>query len=195
MGKAIAAVIRFSRDESHAVRLATARACGHLALAELRGVLPAGSALAPLVPVMVALVGTDQSSDVQRQMLLVGCSHTHPCCKVHISGALFWWVRWYGRSLSCHWVIDLLARMSGNHRRYGFCWSANNVRAYVYGRCCARWPRRTPMRWRRTLAPSSRHWWACCSKRRAPPSWPETAPWASCSRCTCQPRIFSQGEY
>lgn len=69
--QAVAAVARFSRDEGHAVRLAAARAAGHLALAELRSNLPADSALAPLIPVMVALIGTDQSSDVQRQMLLV----------------------------------------------------------------------------------------------------------------------------
>lgn len=68
---AIAAVVRFSRDESHAARHAAARATGHLALAELKGVLGEDTALKPLVSVMVALVGTDQSSDVQRQMLLV----------------------------------------------------------------------------------------------------------------------------
>lgn len=72
-GKAVAAVTRFSRDEGHAVRLASARAAGHLALAELRLQLPQDAALAPLLPVMVALIGTDQSSEVQRQMLLVGC--------------------------------------------------------------------------------------------------------------------------
>lgn len=70
-GKAVAAVTRFSRDEGHAVRLAAARAAGHLALAELHGKLPEDAALAPLVSVMVALIGTDQSSEVQRQMLLV----------------------------------------------------------------------------------------------------------------------------
>jgi hypothetical protein len=75
--EAVAAVVRFSRDEGHAVRLAAARAAGHLALAELRGDLAPESALAPLVPVMVALVGTDQSSDVQRQMLLVRRQHMH----------------------------------------------------------------------------------------------------------------------
>lgn len=69
--EAIAAVVRFSRDDSHAVRLAAARATGHMALAELHDKISAGSALGPLVPIMVALVGTDQSSDVQRQMLLV----------------------------------------------------------------------------------------------------------------------------
>lgn len=71
-GKAVAAVTRFSRDEGHAVRLASARATGHMALAELRGQLPQDAALSPLLPVMVALIGTDQSSEVQRQMLLVG---------------------------------------------------------------------------------------------------------------------------
>ena len=70
-GKAVAAVTRFSRDEGHVVRLAAARAAGHLALAELRGKLPEDAALAPLVSVMVALIGMDQSSEVQRQMLLV----------------------------------------------------------------------------------------------------------------------------
>ncbi len=71
MESAVAAVVRFSRDESHAARHAAARATGHLALAELKGTLEQDTALNPLVPVMVALVGTDQSSDVQRQMLLV----------------------------------------------------------------------------------------------------------------------------
>ncbi len=71
MESAVAAVVRFSRDESHAARHAAARATGHLALAELKGTLEQDTALTPLVPVMVALVGTDQSSDVQRQMLLV----------------------------------------------------------------------------------------------------------------------------
>ena len=70
--KAVAAVVRFSRDESHAARHAAARAAGHLALAELQGQLEQDTALKRLIPVMVALVGTDQSSDVQRQMLLVG---------------------------------------------------------------------------------------------------------------------------
>ena len=74
---AVAAVVRFSRDESHAARHAAARATGHLALAELKGTLEEDTALNPLVPVMVALVGTDQSSDVQRQMLLV-CPRTLP---------------------------------------------------------------------------------------------------------------------
>lgn len=77
--KAVAAVVRFSRDESHAARHAAARAAGHLALAELRGSLGPDTALKQLVPVMVALVGTDQSSDVQRQMLLV-CNIYH--CKL-----------------------------------------------------------------------------------------------------------------
>ena len=74
--KAVAAVVRFSRDESHAARHAAARAAGHLALAELRGSFGPDTALKQLVPVMVALVGTDQSSDVQRQMLLV-CNIYH----------------------------------------------------------------------------------------------------------------------
>ena len=72
--KAVAAVVGFSRDESHAARHAAARAAGHLALAELKGQLEEDTALKRLIPVMVALVGTDQSSDVQRQMLLVGLS-------------------------------------------------------------------------------------------------------------------------
>ena len=72
--KAVAAVVRFSRDESHAARHAAARAAGHLALAELQGQLEQDTALKRLIPVMVALVGTDQSSDVQRQMLLVRTS-------------------------------------------------------------------------------------------------------------------------
>lgn len=70
--RAVAAVVRFSRDESHATRHAAARAAGHLALAELQGQLEQDTALKRLIPVIVALVGTDQSSDVQRQMLLVG---------------------------------------------------------------------------------------------------------------------------
>ena len=64
------------------MRLAAARAAGHLALAELRDSLPEDSALAPLIPVMVALIGTDQSSDVQRQMLLVCAARLCHClCK------------------------------------------------------------------------------------------------------------------
>ncbi len=73
--KAVTAVVRFSRDESHAARHAAARASGHLALAELSGILGPDTALKPLIPVMVALVGTDQSSDVQRQMLLVSTAY------------------------------------------------------------------------------------------------------------------------
>ena len=72
------AALQMSWDEGHVVRLAAACAGGFLSLAELRGELPAGAALAPLVPLFVCLLGTDQSSDVQRQQL-----HVRPhrsCC-------------------------------------------------------------------------------------------------------------------
>ncbi len=65
------AALQMSWDEGHVVRLAAARAGGFFALAELRGELPAGVALARLVPLFVCLLGTDQSSDVQRQQLHV----------------------------------------------------------------------------------------------------------------------------
>lgn len=71
MPRAVAAAVQLARDEGHVVRLAAARGAGYLSLAELRGKLPAGAALAPLVPLFVCLLGTDQSSDVQRQQLSV----------------------------------------------------------------------------------------------------------------------------
>ena len=74
MPRAVTAALQLARDEGHVVRLAAARAAGYLSLAELRGELPAGAALAPLVPLFVCLLGTDQSSDVQRQQLSVRLS-------------------------------------------------------------------------------------------------------------------------
>ena len=70
------AALQMSWDEGHVVRLAAARAGGFLSLAELRGELPAGAALALLVPLFVCLLGTDQSSDVQRQQLHVRPQHS-----------------------------------------------------------------------------------------------------------------------
>lgn len=71
MPRTVTAAVQLARDEGHVVRLAAARGAGYLSLAELRGELPAGAALAPLVPLFVCLLGTDQSSDVQRQQLSV----------------------------------------------------------------------------------------------------------------------------
>ena len=71
MPRAVSAALQLARDEGHVVRLAAARGAGYLSLAELRGDLPAGAALASLVPLFVCLLGTDQSSDVQRQQLSV----------------------------------------------------------------------------------------------------------------------------
>lgn len=71
VARAVQAALQLGRDEGHAVRLAAARAGGYLSLAELQGGVPADAALAPLVPLFVCLLGTDQSSDVQRQQLHV----------------------------------------------------------------------------------------------------------------------------
>ena len=86
MPRAVTAALQLARDEGHVVRLAAARGAGYLSLAELRGELPAGAALAPLVPLFVCLLGTDQSSDVQRQQLSVrrapACMQAmQPACK------------------------------------------------------------------------------------------------------------------
>ncbi|KAK9840722.1 hypothetical protein WJX81_000165 [Elliptochloris bilobata] len=70
VGRAVDAATQLGRDDGHVVRLAAARAGGFLSLAELRGELPAGC-LTLLVPLFVCLLGTDQSSDVQRQQMHV----------------------------------------------------------------------------------------------------------------------------
>ncbi|KAK9804294.1 hypothetical protein WJX72_005256 [[Myrmecia] bisecta] len=64
-------ILRLSRDDSMPVKLAAGKATGLLVLAEVGGQVAGGSALAPLVPVLVALLGNDQASDVQRQGLQV----------------------------------------------------------------------------------------------------------------------------
>ena len=75
--QAVAAVVKLSRDTHIPTKLAAARATGHLLLAELDGHMPEGCAMEPLVPVLVALIGRDQNSEVQRQGLQV--SHIFYC--------------------------------------------------------------------------------------------------------------------
>ena len=70
-GRVVQATAQLARDPDPAVKEAVATAAGHLALAELRGDLPGGAALQPLLPTFVALLGTDQASEVQRQQLHV----------------------------------------------------------------------------------------------------------------------------
>lgn len=58
----MAAVVRFSRDESAPAKVAAARAVAHLVAAQLRasteaGGPPTAASLPPLVPVMMALLG------------------------------------------------------------------------------------------------------------------------------------------
>lgn len=74
--QAVAATQQLARDEVSTVKEAACRVAGHLALAELRGNLPAGSALAPLVSTFAALLGPDQPSEVQRRQLHVSASAT-----------------------------------------------------------------------------------------------------------------------
>lgn len=60
-----------ARADSSGTREASCYAVGNLALAEVSGKLPAGSALGKLIPTMVALLSSDQVSDVQRIQLHV----------------------------------------------------------------------------------------------------------------------------
>ena len=67
--QAVAAVVKLSRDPHIPTKLAAAKATGNLLLAELDGHVPEGCAMEPLVPVLIALLGRDQNSEVQRQGL------------------------------------------------------------------------------------------------------------------------------
>ncbi len=69
--QAVAAIVKLSRESHIPTKLAAARATGNLLLADLDGRLPEGCAMEPLVPVLVALLGRDQNSEVQRQGLQV----------------------------------------------------------------------------------------------------------------------------
>lgn len=69
--QAVAAVVKLSRDPHIPTKLAAAKATGNLLLAELDGHVPEGCAMEPLVPVLIALLGRDQNSEVQRQGLQV----------------------------------------------------------------------------------------------------------------------------
>ena len=69
--QAVSATVKLSRDPHIPTKLAAAQATGSLLKAELDGHLPDGCAMEPLVPVLVALLGRDQNSEVQRQGLLV----------------------------------------------------------------------------------------------------------------------------
>ena len=65
----MSAAAAFSKDSEPETRLAACRAGGSLVAAEATQKLPAGSALAQLLPVFLALVGPGQTSDVQRQQM------------------------------------------------------------------------------------------------------------------------------
>ena len=69
--QAVAAVVKLSRDPHIPTKLAAAKATGNLLLAELDGHVPEGCAMEPLIPVLIALLGRDQNSEVQRQGLQV----------------------------------------------------------------------------------------------------------------------------
>lgn len=69
--QAVAATVKLSRDPHIPTKLAAAQATGSLLKAELDGHLPDGCAMEPLVSVLVALLGRDQNSEVQRQGLQV----------------------------------------------------------------------------------------------------------------------------
>ena len=79
--QAVAATVKLSRDPHIPTKLAAAQATGSLLKAELDGHLPEGCAMEPLVPVLVALLGRDQNSEVQRQGLQVcrGPALRHAC--------------------------------------------------------------------------------------------------------------------
>ena len=68
----------FLREQQASLKLASARAASYLILAELHGVLPRGAALSPLVGVLVALLGQEQASEVQRLGLQVRHSASPP---------------------------------------------------------------------------------------------------------------------
>ena len=76
----VAAIVKLSRDSHAPTKLAAAKAVGNLLLAELEGHVPEGCAMEPLVPVLVALLGRDQSSEVQRQGLQVSWNACFSAC-------------------------------------------------------------------------------------------------------------------
>lgn len=67
----VAATVKLSREQQVSTKVAAARATGNLLMAELQGHLQGNTAMEPLVPVLVALLGQDQTSEVQRQGLQV----------------------------------------------------------------------------------------------------------------------------
>lgn len=69
--QAVSATVKLSRDPHIPTKIAAAQATGSLLKAELDGHLPDGCAMESLVPVLVALLGRDQNSEVQRQGLKV----------------------------------------------------------------------------------------------------------------------------
>ena len=68
-----AAIVQFARDASGPVKLASARGVGALVTGELASG-GAASSLLPLMPVLLALLGLDQPSDVQRAGMQVRSS-------------------------------------------------------------------------------------------------------------------------
>lgn len=63
----VTAIVRFARDEAAPVKLAAASAASALVNGELAASASGSSAsLKQLVPVLLALLGLDQTSDVQR---------------------------------------------------------------------------------------------------------------------------------
>lgn len=87
--QAVSATVKLSRDPHIPTKLAAAQATGSLLRAELDGHLPEKCAMEPLVPVLVALLGRDQNSEVQRQGLQVSLTlSTHYfCCLLHCVGS------------------------------------------------------------------------------------------------------------
>lgn len=81
--QAVTAIVKLSRDPHIPTKLAAAQATGSLLRAELDGHLPDGCAMEPLVPVLVALLGRDQNSEVQRQGLQVSLGVAYPCYLLH----------------------------------------------------------------------------------------------------------------
>ena len=67
----VTATVKLSREQHVPIKLAAATATGNLLMAELQEQLPANTAMEPLIPVLVALLGQDQTSEVQRQGLQV----------------------------------------------------------------------------------------------------------------------------
>lgn len=81
--QAVSATVKLSRDPHIPTKLAAAQATGSLLRAELDGHLPDACAMEALVPVLVALLGRDQNSEVQRQGLQVRCLLLFGLCQAH----------------------------------------------------------------------------------------------------------------